>query len=126
MNNDLISRSALLEAFANSEHIKETTDGLDVMETLAIKEVIDNAPTVEYPFYQEAYQTGYEEGKNERPQSDIHDFISKADESTLFQLKKEIENALKKIIEQDAYDEARREAMRLDDNEDTYKWRGHA
>ena len=23
---------------------------------------IDNAPTVEYPFYQEAYQTGYEEG----------------------------------------------------------------
>lgn len=28
--------------------------------------LIDNAPTVEYPFYQEAYQTGYEEGKNER------------------------------------------------------------
>ena len=28
---------------------------------------IDNAPTVEYPFYQEAYQTGYEEGKNEKP-----------------------------------------------------------
>ena len=25
---------------------------------------INNAPTVEYPFYQEAYQTGYEEGKN--------------------------------------------------------------
>ena len=23
---------------------------------------IDNAPTIEYPFYQEAYQTGYEEG----------------------------------------------------------------
>ncbi len=23
---------------------------------------IDNAPTVEYSFYQEAYQTGYEEG----------------------------------------------------------------
>lgn len=29
--------------------------------------LIDNAPTVEYPFYQEAYQTGYEEGKNDRP-----------------------------------------------------------
>lgn len=34
-----------------------------------IKQIIDNAPTVEYPFYQEAYQTGYEEGRNdfERP-----------------------------------------------------------
>jgi len=32
--------------------------------------IIDNAPTVEYPFYQEAYQTGYEEGKNERPQGE--------------------------------------------------------
>lgn len=62
----------------------------------------------------------------ERPQCDIHDFIAKADEGTLFQLKKEIENALTKIAERDAYDEARREAMRLDDNEDTYKWRGHA
>ena len=31
--------------------------------------LIDNAPTVEYPFYAEAYQTGYEEGKNERPKS---------------------------------------------------------
>lgn len=26
------------------------------------EDLIDNAPTVEYPFYQEAYQTGYEEG----------------------------------------------------------------
>lgn len=33
-----------------------------------VKSIINNAPTVEYPFYQEAYQTGYEEGKNERPQ----------------------------------------------------------
>ena len=32
------------------------------------EDLIDNAPTKEYPFYQEAYQTGYEEGKNERPQ----------------------------------------------------------
>ena len=31
---------------------------------------IDYAPTVEYPFYAEAYQTGYEEGKNERPQGE--------------------------------------------------------
>lgn len=31
------------------------------------RQMVDNAPTVEYPFYQEAYQTGYEEGKNERP-----------------------------------------------------------
>ena len=27
--------------------------------------------------------------------------------------------------EKEAYEEARREAMRLDDNEDTYKYRGH-
>lgn len=60
----------------------------------------------------------------EKPQGDIHDFIAKADEGTLFQLKKEIENALTKIAEQEAYEEARREAMRLDDNEDTAKWRG--
>lgn len=33
-------------------------------------EEIEMAPTVEYPFYQEAYQTGYEEGKNERPQGE--------------------------------------------------------
>lgn len=33
-------------------------------------EIINNAPTVEYPFYQEAYQSGYEEGRkdSERPQ----------------------------------------------------------
>jgi hypothetical protein len=40
---------------------------------------IDNAPTVEYPFYQEAYQSGYEEGylkgvkvgkEHERPQGE--------------------------------------------------------
>ena len=58
--------------------------------------------------------------------NNIHDFIAKADEGTLFQLKKEIENALTKIFEREAYEEARREAMRLDDNEDTAKWRGHA
>jgi hypothetical protein len=45
----LIDADALFEAFSNSEHIKETTDGLDVMEMLAIKEIIDNVPTVERP-----------------------------------------------------------------------------
>lgn len=34
------------------------------------EDLIDNAPTIEYPFYKEAYQTGYEEGKNERPQGE--------------------------------------------------------
>ena len=32
-----------------------------------VRKLIENAPTVEYPFYAEAYQTGYEEGQNERP-----------------------------------------------------------
>lgn len=35
-------------------------------------DVIDNAPTVEYPFYQEAYQTGYEEGYNEGKNATIN------------------------------------------------------
>jgi len=43
----------------------EYEDNLDDVDA-----IIDNAPTVEYPFYQEAYQTGYEEGKNERPQGE--------------------------------------------------------
>ena len=38
--------------------------------------LIDNAPTVEYPFYAEAYQTGYEEGKNDRQKGEYLD-ISK-------------------------------------------------
>jgi hypothetical protein len=39
----------------------------------AVIDEIDNAPTVEYPFYQEAYQTGYEEGRKdfERPQVNV-------------------------------------------------------
>ena len=41
----LIDADKLLEAFSNSEHIIETTSGLEVMEMLAIKEIIDNAPT---------------------------------------------------------------------------------
>lgn len=70
---------------ANAKIYAETKFPLDV--------IIDNAPTVElfcsylsdgevrqpcvegpckheYPFYQEAYQTGYEEGKNARPQGE--------------------------------------------------------
>lgn len=57
---DLISREALKDfAYINKGNFN-TVEG--------IREWIDNAPTVEYPFYREAYQTGYEEGQNERPQ----------------------------------------------------------
>lgn len=80
MNNDLISRSALKfeigqQLAYHKEKAKLTTINADKMShslvatgiQLAI-DIIDNAQTVEYPFYAEAYQTGYEEGKNERPQ----------------------------------------------------------
>ena len=43
----LIDADALLKAFMESKHIKETVSGLDIMEMLAIKETIDNTPTVE-------------------------------------------------------------------------------
>lgn len=69
MNNDLISREALLKAFANSEHIKETDSGLDVMEMLAIKEIIDNTPTVDYPLYTITSNT-FVEGASIRPQGE--------------------------------------------------------
>ena len=45
----LIDADILLKSFAESNHIKETSSGLDVMEMLAIKEIIDNAPTIEIP-----------------------------------------------------------------------------
>ena len=71
MNNDLISRSALLKAFSESNHIKETASGLDVMEMLAIKETVDNAPTVEAyteedikRTIKENFDLGYEMAKN--------------------------------------------------------------
>lgn len=54
---DLIDREALKKAIAESEPC------CDVW-----RDIVDNAPAVEYPFYQEAYQTGFEEGKNARPQ----------------------------------------------------------
>lgn len=61
MNNDLISREALKEAFYNR---KRTPDDMKYLRVPAelVYEFISNAPAVEYPFYQEAYQTGYEEG----------------------------------------------------------------
>lgn len=64
---DLISREALKKAFENlaSDDYNEP-----IWYQKTVFETIDNAPTVEYPFYQEAYQTGYEEGKNERPQGE--------------------------------------------------------
>lgn len=51
----LIDADALKPAFSNSPLIDFTDDD--------IFEVIDNAPTVSYPFYTEAYQTGFEEAK---------------------------------------------------------------
>ena len=72
MNNDLISRSALIKWIDDSVsqygHIY-STDMLN-MWGLFKDYLTNNVPSVEYPFYQEAYQTGYEEGKNERPQGE--------------------------------------------------------
>lgn len=70
MNNDLISREALkkvLEEMANDEWNISVGSSKGLEDAI---DVIDNAPAVEYPFYQEAYQTGFEEGKNERPQGE--------------------------------------------------------
>lgn len=58
----------------------------------------------------------------ERPQITV--FLENADESTLWEIKKELARILTERAEKEAYEEARREAMRLDDNEDTAKWRG--
>lgn len=65
MNNDLISREALKKA------IKDHFDNLDAYFPSAFIKEVEDTPTVSYPFYQEAYQTGYEEGKNERPQGEL-------------------------------------------------------
>ena len=69
----LIDADALFEAFSNSKHIKETTDGLDVMEMLAIKEIIDNASTVDVKITHDvnsAYDKGFIAAKKlySRPQ----------------------------------------------------------
>ena len=66
MNDDLISREALRK---DIEHLYSVYAENPEWFYTDVLDHIDNAPTVEYPFYQEAYQTGYEEGKNERPHS---------------------------------------------------------
>lgn len=65
----LIDADALKEDFADMREGYPIFSDTEMLSTKDIAKIIDNAPTVEYPFYQEAYQTGYEEGKNERPQS---------------------------------------------------------
>lgn len=65
MNNDLISREALKEEIVKLCERINANNGITVP-TLAFTRIIDNAPTVNYPFYQETYQTGYEEGKTAR------------------------------------------------------------
>lgn len=73
---DLISREALKAEIINN------FDNLQAYFPKDFIEEINNAPTVNYPFYQEAYQTGYEEGKNERPQGE---WIKMAfDDKTIF------------------------------------------
>ena len=47
--------------------LKEEVNKKQVVGRFNVLNLIDSAPTVEYPFYAEAYQTGYEEGKNDRP-----------------------------------------------------------
>lgn len=73
MNNDLISRSELKKALKSNCkpelcHDYNTAWCESCCRTNDFEDLIDNAPAVDYPFYQEAYQTGYEEGKNARPQ----------------------------------------------------------
>ena len=82
MKNDSISREALINVkpeFMNEKVVRNTKyrttkDRIYAKAWNACNSywlnTIDNAPTVEYPFYREAYQTGYEEGKNERPQGE--------------------------------------------------------
>ena len=54
---------------------------------------------------------------------EINVFLENADESTLFDIKKELARILTDRAEKEAYEEAREEAMKLDDNEDSLKWR---
>ena len=63
-------KKALKEAHINMELT------FDIATFNCVMSTIDNAPTIEYPFYAEAYQTGYEEGKNKKPQGEYVD-ISK-------------------------------------------------
>lgn len=60
---DLISREALLKEVRDNKELYET-------ERVYIEGLLLNAPRVKYPFYAEAYQTGYEEGQNARPKGE--------------------------------------------------------
>lgn len=46
----------------DADALKEEVNKKKVVGRFNTIMLIDNAPTVEYPFYQDAYQTGYEEG----------------------------------------------------------------
>ena len=59
----------LIDADALKEKLNEVFETVEVVTFNDIIAIIDNATTIEYPFYQEAFQSGYEEGKNERPNS---------------------------------------------------------
>ena len=77
MNNDLISRSALKEAYLKEFWAAMGEDkSFDAIGTMT--KVIDNAPTVEIPDYSELHKAvGYNEGytqalkENARPQGDL-------------------------------------------------------
>lgn len=49
MNNDLISREALKEAFADMREGYPIFSDTEMVSAKTIAEIIDNAPTVEYP-----------------------------------------------------------------------------
>ena len=70
MNNDLISRSELREKVFFNDYSPQVVDENAQRILTKVLQFIDNAPAVEYPFYQEAYQTGYEEGQNAIPQGE--------------------------------------------------------
>lgn len=57
---------------------------------------------------------------------EINVFLENADESTLFDIKKELARILTERAEREAYEEARREAMKLDEADGTLKGRGYA
>ena len=60
------------------DHCPEVLDAGSCAVLRCIRRIIDNTSPVEYPFYAEAYQTGYEEGKNERQQDKWYEHINKS------------------------------------------------
>ena len=69
----LIDADALKKAIMNDLGLGDEENGSDAEYMSGLQDcynLIDNAPTVEYPFYQEAYQTGFEEGQNARPKGE--------------------------------------------------------